>query len=240
MADDKIVINLAWLMKLLEAVFAILNRLLPSISSSRKKRDNRNSNDSHRSDHNNPNNAARGDNVGNEDPFEILGLTGGKENTTIEEATKARRKLALKWHPDRNVGNVEEATKKIQQINDAFVQVEKNLAGEGDDHNPHYGEDVAENDDERVESEDINHREQEYAEELERQCREAREFAEKVEEEIANFEKAQRNALRGIYESSPFATASAASSKRNIGERGRRKAARKRAEEMKDGSYWSN
>lgn len=32
-------------------------------------------------------------------PFEVLGLEGGKENNTIEDATKARRKLALKWHP---------------------------------------------------------------------------------------------------------------------------------------------
>jgi DnaJ-class molecular chaperone len=38
-------------------------------------------------------------------PFEVLGLKGGKENSTMEEAVKARRKLALKWHPDRNLGN---------------------------------------------------------------------------------------------------------------------------------------
>lgn len=32
-------------------------------------------------------------------PFDVLGLEGGREGTTLEEATKARRRLALKWHP---------------------------------------------------------------------------------------------------------------------------------------------
>lgn len=36
---------------------------------------------------------------GQGDPFEVLGLQGGEEGSTMEEATKARRKLALKWHP---------------------------------------------------------------------------------------------------------------------------------------------
>jgi hypothetical protein len=36
---------------------------------------------------------------GKGDPFEILGLDGGKDKATIEDAVKARRKLALKYHP---------------------------------------------------------------------------------------------------------------------------------------------
>lgn len=36
---------------------------------------------------------------GKGDPFEILGLEGGKDKATIEDAVKARRKLALKYHP---------------------------------------------------------------------------------------------------------------------------------------------
>ncbi|KAL9187153.1 hypothetical protein ACHAXT_010873 [Thalassiosira profunda] len=59
------------------------------------------------------------------DPFEVLGLQGGKEGSKMEEATKARRKLALKWHPDRNIGNEEEATKKMQEINAAYNEVER-------------------------------------------------------------------------------------------------------------------
>lgn len=65
-----------------------------------------------------------------EDPFKVLGLDGGEANTTIEEATKAYRKLAMKWHPDRNIGNEEEATEKMQEINDEFAEVEK-ILGEG-------------------------------------------------------------------------------------------------------------
>ncbi len=78
------------------------------------------------------NNSGRkdGGKLDDEDPFKILGLDGGEANTTIEEAKKVRRKLALKWHPDRNTGNEEEATEKIQEINNAFAEVEK-ILGEG-------------------------------------------------------------------------------------------------------------
>ena len=60
-------------------------------------------------------------------------MEGGKDNTTIEDATKARRKLALKWHPDRNIDNVEEATAKMQEINEAYNAVEKILSSKDDD-----------------------------------------------------------------------------------------------------------
>ena len=69
---------------------------------------------------------------GGGDPFAILGLEGGKDNTTIEDATKARRKLALKWHPDRNIDNIEDATAKMQEINEAYNAVEKILSRKDD------------------------------------------------------------------------------------------------------------
>jgi hypothetical protein len=117
-----ITINLTLLMKLLEAVFAILHRLLPGSSRNHKSNNNKRSSDGKRS---NINNGGKKD--VERDPFDILGLEGGKANTTIEMAEKVRRKLAMKWHPDQNIGNEEEATKKMQEINDAFTQVEKIL-----------------------------------------------------------------------------------------------------------------
>ena len=34
-----------------------------------------------------------------DDPFKVLGLSGGIKDNTIEDVTKAKRKLALKFHP---------------------------------------------------------------------------------------------------------------------------------------------
>ena len=45
-----------------------------------------------------------------------LGLTENADDTTIK---KAFRKLALMYHPDRNPTNVEEATERFKQINEA-------------------------------------------------------------------------------------------------------------------------
>mmetsp|Transcript_36354 Transcript_36354/g.82914 ORF Transcript_36354/g.82914 Transcript_36354/m.82914 type:complete len:483 (+) Transcript_36354:416-1864(+) len=65
-----------------------------------------------------------------DDPFKVLGLSGGIEVNTIEDATRAKRKLALKYHPDRNIDNQEWATRKMQEINDAFARVEKLFEGQ--------------------------------------------------------------------------------------------------------------
>jgi curved DNA-binding protein CbpA len=215
----EITINLTWLMKLLKAVFAILNRLLPRSSTNNGKNNNHNSSSSRNYQTNN------GGDKEEMDPFEILGLKGGKENTTIDEAKKARRKLALIWHPDRNIDNAEEATKKMQEINDAFHRVEKILAGGKD------GEDeVAESDDESVESEGAKRRarakwRQQQYEESERKFR----------EEFDNFKRDQWNAAMGNFASPSYATAAPeAMPQRNTGGRSRRSgAARRKAKRNK-------
>ncbi|KLL03121.1 MAG: DnaJ-like protein, partial [Mycoplasmataceae bacterium RV_VA103A] len=49
--------------------------------------------------------------------YEILGVS---EIVTQEEIKKAYYKLALKWHPDKNPSNQEEAKKKFQEISRAY------------------------------------------------------------------------------------------------------------------------
>ena len=49
--------------------------------------------------------------------YEILGVPQTADDETIR---KAYRKLALKWHPDRNRDNQEEANQKFQEINKAY------------------------------------------------------------------------------------------------------------------------
>ncbi|WP_216361600.1 J domain-containing protein [endosymbiont GvMRE of Glomus versiforme] len=46
-------------------------------------------------------------------PYETLGLSEGASEEEIKEAYK---RLALKWHPDKNPDNKEEAKKKFQEI----------------------------------------------------------------------------------------------------------------------------
>jgi DnaJ-class molecular chaperone len=51
------------------------------------------------------------------DYYKILGVA---KNAKEDEIKKAYRKGALKWHPDRNPSNQEEAQAKFQEIGEAF------------------------------------------------------------------------------------------------------------------------
>ena len=49
--------------------------------------------------------------------YDRLGIPS---NASESEIKKAYRKGALKWHPDKNPNNKEEANKKFQEISQAF------------------------------------------------------------------------------------------------------------------------
>ena len=53
------------------------------------------------------------------DPYKILGVS---PDASDEEIKKAYRRLAMKYHPDRNPGD-EEAARKMQEINAAYEQI---------------------------------------------------------------------------------------------------------------------
>ena len=68
------------------------------------------------------------------DYYEILGVN---KNSDATEIKKSFQKLAMKWHPDRNLNNQEEAKIKFQEINEAYMNLVKNgkVNGEKYDHN---------------------------------------------------------------------------------------------------------
>ncbi|CAG5129784.1 unnamed protein product [Candidula unifasciata] len=49
--------------------------------------------------------------------YEVLGI---EKSATDQEIRKAYRRLALKWHPDKNPENKEEAKRKFQEISEAY------------------------------------------------------------------------------------------------------------------------
>ncbi|KAJ3155890.1 hypothetical protein HDU89_005448 [Geranomyces variabilis] len=61
--------------------------------------------------------AATTSNMGGTDYYAILGVDKKADDDTIK---KAYRKAALKWHPDRNPNNKEEADKKFKQLSEAY------------------------------------------------------------------------------------------------------------------------
>lgn len=58
----------------------------------------------------------RSSNMGR-DYYAILGVD---RNATADELKKAYRKNAMKWHPDKNPDNKEQAEKKFQEIAEAY------------------------------------------------------------------------------------------------------------------------
>ncbi len=65
-----------------------------------------------------------------DDYYKILGI---EKNATESEIKKAYRKLALKWHPDKNPNNRKESEEKFKKINEAYsILSDKNKRNEYD------------------------------------------------------------------------------------------------------------
>ena len=54
------------------------------------------------------------------DPYTILEISHGANN---QEIKKAYKKLARKWHPDKNPKNPKKAEKKFKEISEAYQQL---------------------------------------------------------------------------------------------------------------------
>ena len=54
--------------------------------------------------------------LANKDYYEVLGVS---KDASQDEIKKAFKKLAIKYHPDKNQGN-KEAEEKYKEINEAF------------------------------------------------------------------------------------------------------------------------
>ena len=65
------------------------------------------------------------------DYYKVLGL---ERNATEQDIKKAYRKLALKWHPDKNPDNIDEADKKFKDIALAYEVLSNKEKKEQYDH----------------------------------------------------------------------------------------------------------
>ena len=50
--------------------------------------------------------------------YDVLGVA---QDATGDEIKKRYKELALKFHPDKNLDNIEEATRKFNAIKDAYM-----------------------------------------------------------------------------------------------------------------------
>lgn len=55
--------------------------------------------------------------MGGKDYYAILGVS---RDASQDELKKAYRKKAIRWHPDKNPDNLEEANEKFKDISEAY------------------------------------------------------------------------------------------------------------------------
>ena len=55
------------------------------------------------------------------DYYDILGIPKGASDTDIK---KAYKRLAVKWHPDKNPNNREQAVEKFREISEAYENLD--------------------------------------------------------------------------------------------------------------------
>ena len=56
------------------------------------------------------------------------------QDATFEDVRKAYKRLCLQWHPDKNPDKIDEATKKMQEIGEAYSVLKKRLDDGGNFH----------------------------------------------------------------------------------------------------------
>lgn len=54
-----------------------------------------------------------------DNPYKILGVGKGSR-MTLKELKTGYRTMAMKWHPDRNPNNIDQATEMMKKINAAY------------------------------------------------------------------------------------------------------------------------